>query len=405
MVRDPHSLQSRRRTGRRYTIVLFIVFALLAGWAGAWKYAAGQAEAAVEGWRAREARAGRVYSCGAQSVGGFPFRIEVNCERASALLRGEQTPLEIRAPRRRGRGADVPAGPAGERIHRPAHHRGTGTIADHHGQLDLRPVHRHRHAARARERRADFRTPDGRPGQQWQDAKTCSAPSRSSCSGRIVEGSAADHPVVEVSLHAERASAPGLHPAAEPPIDADLKLVLRGLADYSPKPWPVRFRELQAAGGRIDIVKVRLRQGDTLAVGKGSLSLDGKGQLAGELRVTVAGLEPFLAAIGAGKAIQKSHGMDKLAGMLDRLAPGLGDAARQQAGANLGLGITMLGKPATLDGRQAVTLPLLLQGRHRLSRPDPARLNAGVVLILRRIRLRQRCVRQAGMRAAEIGHG
>ena len=123
--------------------------------------------------------------------------------------------------------------------------------------------------------------------------------------GRIVEGSAADHPVVEVSLHAERASAPGLHPAAEPPIDADVKLVLRGLADYAPKPWPVRFRELQAAGGRIDIVKVRLRQGDTLAVGKGSLSLDDKGQLAGELRITVAGLEPFLAAVGAGKATHR----------------------------------------------------------------------------------------------------
>lgn len=50
--------------------------------------------------------------------------------------------------------------------------------------------------------------------------------------------------------------------------------------------------------------------------------------------------------------------MDKVAGMLDRLAPGLGDVARQSAGANLGLGIAMLGKPATLDGRQAVTLPL-----------------------------------------------
>jgi hypothetical protein len=360
MVRDPHSLQSRRRTGRRYTIVLFVVFALLAGWAWAWKFAAGEAEAQVESWRAREARAGRVYACGAQSVSGFPFRIEVNCERASVLLRDEKTPLEIKAP-----GIMIEA-----QMYRPdrltSKYIGPLTVAAPgqavtftanwtSGQSFVTGTPRApESAALIFERPTVDRLSNGKT-ENLLSAKHIEL------SGRIVEGSAADHPVIEVRLHAERTSAPGLHPAAEPPIDADLKLVLRGLADYSPKPWPVRFRELQAAGGRIDIVKLRLRQGDTLAVGKGSLSLDGKGQLAGEVDVTVAGLEPFLNAIGAGKAIQKSPGMDKVAGMLDRLAPGLGDVARQQAGANLGLGISMLGKPATLDGRQAVTLPLLLK--------------------------------------------
>ena len=99
MVRDPHSIQPRRRTGRRTAIVLFIVFALIAGWAWAWKYAAGQAQAAVEGWRVREAKAGRVYACGAQSIGGFPFRIELSCRRASAQLRNQGTALEIKTPR------------------------------------------------------------------------------------------------------------------------------------------------------------------------------------------------------------------------------------------------------------------------------------------------------------------
>jgi hypothetical protein len=360
MVRNPHSLQSRRRTGRRYTIVLFLVFALLAGWAAAWKYAAGQAEAAVEGWRAREARAGRVYSCGAQTVGGFPFRIEVNCERASAQLHGEQTPLEIRAP-----GILVEA-----QMYRPdrlvSEFVGPLTIAAPgqaptitanwtSGQSIVTGTPRAPESATLIfERPTVDRLRNGK-SENLLSAKHIEL------SGRVVAGSAADHPVIEVSLHAKRASAPGLHPAAEPPIDADLKLELRGLADYAPKPWAVRFRELQAAGGRIDIVKVRLRQGDTLALGKGSLSIDGKGQLAGELRVTVAGIEPFLAAIGAAKAIQKSPNMDKVAGMLDRLAPGLGEVARQQAGANLGVGISMLGKPATLDGRQAVILPLLLK--------------------------------------------
>ncbi len=357
MVRDPHSLQSRRHTGRRYTIVLFIAFALLAGWAWAWKYAAGEAAAQVDSWRAREARAGRVYACGAQSVSGFPFRIEVNCDHASVLVRDEKTPLEIRAP-----GIMVEA-----QMYRPdrltSKYIGPLTIAAP-GQAATFTANwtsgksfvtgtprAPESAALIFERPTVDRVIDGKT-QNLLSAKQIDV------RGRIVEGSASDHPVIEVQLHAERASAPGLHPAAGPPIDADVKLVLRGLADYSPKPWPVRFRELQAAGGRIDIVKVRLRQGDTLAIGKGSVLLDGKGQLAGEVHVTVAGLEPFLEAIGAAKAIQKSPSMDKLAGMLDRLSPGLGDVARQQAGANLGVGISMLGTPATLDGRQAVTLPL-----------------------------------------------
>ena len=76
------------------------------------------------------------------------------------------------------------------------------------------------------------------------------------------------------------------------------------------------------------------------------------------MRVTVAGLEPFLAAIGAQQMVQTSPTMDKLAGALDRLAPGLGNVARQQAGANIRLGINMIGEQTTLEGKRAVTLPL-----------------------------------------------
>ena len=176
--------------------------------------------------------------------------------------------------------------------------------------------------------------------------------------GRIVEGSAANHPVIEIVLRLTRAAAPTLHPAASQPVDADITAVLRGLKDFSPKPWPVRFRELQAAGGRIDITQARVQQGETIAVGSGSLSLNANGRLDGQLRVTVAGLEPFLNSIGAQQMVQTSPNMDKVAGALDRLVPGLGDVARQQAGANLSLGINLLGEQTTLEGKRAVTLPL-----------------------------------------------
>src|ERR1041385_1460571 len=97
MYDDQPSLQSRRRTGRRYVILLFLVFALIGGWVGFWQYAAAKAEVVLEGWRAREAKAGRIYNCGSQRTGGFPFRFEVTCEAASAEFRSNQPPVEVKA--------------------------------------------------------------------------------------------------------------------------------------------------------------------------------------------------------------------------------------------------------------------------------------------------------------------
>ena len=357
MMGNPTSLQSRSRPGLRYTILLFIVLALVAGWTGFWKFACGKALETIEDWRAREAKAGRIYNCGSQTVGGYPFRIEVNCERASALFRSNQPPVELKAS-----SLVVLA-----QVYQPGL-----LISEYHGPLTI-----------------------GEPGKlpdivaDWKLAQssvrgTPAAPSRASLvfeqpavdrmnggdrqsvlrakhfeiHGRMVEGSAADKPVIEIALQLDQASAPTLHPAAAQPIDANVTGVLRGLNDFSPKPWSVRFREMQAAGGRIEITQARVQQGEILAVGGGSLSINGNGRLEGQLRVTMAGLDQFLAAIGAQQRVQSSSSMDKLVGALDRLAPRLGDVARQQAGANIALGINMLGEQTTLEGKRAVTLPL-----------------------------------------------
>jgi hypothetical protein len=314
----------------------------------------------MEGWRAREAQAGRIYACGSQSTGGFPFRFEVNCDAASAVFRSNQPPVEVKAG-----GVLVVA-----QVYQPnlliSEFQGPLTIADlgqapkivanwKLGQSSIRGT------PRSPERvSAVFDGPVINLVSNGSETNLLRA-QRVELHGRIAEGSAADNPVIEVVLRLAQASAPALNPAAVQPVDAEIVGVMRGLGDFSPKPWPARFRELQARGGRIDITKARIAQGETIAVGSGSLSIDPNGQLDGQLDLTVAGLEPFLVSIGAQQAIQKSPSMDKVAGMLNRLSPGLGDVARQQAGANLSAGITMLGKPATLEGRNAVTLPLRLK--------------------------------------------
>ena len=101
-----------------------------------------------------------------------------------------------------------------------------------------------------------------------------------------------------------------------------------------------------------------VKKGDSIAVGNGSLTLNKKGLLDGQLRLTVVGLEAFLNSIGAQQMVQSSSSMDKVAGALDRLAPGLGNVARQQAGANIAAGINLLGEQTTLEGKRAVALPL-----------------------------------------------
>jgi len=164
--------------------------------------------------------------------------------------------------------------------------------------------------------------------------------------------------VIETVLRLEQATAPGLHPAAAEPVNADITAVLRGLKNFAPKTWPARFQEIQAAGGGIEISQARVQQGETIAVGSGSVSLNANGRLEGQLRLTVAGIEPFLNSIGAQQMVQASPTVDKLAGVLDRLAPGLGNVARQNAGSSISFGLNMLGEQTTLEGKRAVALPL-----------------------------------------------
>jgi hypothetical protein len=357
--RSKRSRSARRRTRRyRYIGTLILSVALIGGWSWFWHYATGRAEIAIDGWRVREAKSGRVYTCGSQSIGGYPFRIEVNCDNASALFRSNQPPVEIKT-----RGMLIAA-----QIYQP-----NLLITEFHGPLTIAdPGHAPNIVVNWKLAQSSVR---GTPAAPERVSLVFDRPvveritggnrqnvlraQHIEIHGRIIEGSAIAKPVIETVLRLTAASAPELHPAASQPVDADITAVLRGLNDFAPKPWPVRFRELQAADGRIDITQARAQQGETIAVGDGSLSLNANGRLQGQLRVTVAGIEPFLAAVGAQQMVQASPNMDKLAGALDRLAPGLGSVARQQAtSTNLSLGINLLGEQTTLEGKRAVTLPL-----------------------------------------------
>jgi hypothetical protein len=150
-------------------------------------------------------------------------------------------------------------------------------------------------------------------------------------------------------------------------------MMLSGLNDLLPKPWPERFRELQAAGGRVEIVQSRIAQGDLVAVAAGTLSLSARGRLEGELQMTVAGIEKVIPALGIEKMLDegvpqatldrvapgvKTQDINNLLGALDRAIPGFGKAVKQNANVGVAAGINSLGKEAVLEGKKARAFPL-----------------------------------------------
>jgi hypothetical protein len=344
---------------RRWPLVLLVVLILAAGlWAGGWYFAAGITERTIAAWQAREAQAGRVYTCATQTIGGFPFAIEARCADAGADLNANRPPLRVKA-----KDLLISA-----RVWQPtvltSELIGPLTIAEpgqpasasanwQRAQVKLRGVPASPQAVSIE---IDAPVVDHLP-----DDKNLFRAARLELSGRIAAGTAQDHPVIEIVLKLVAAVSSGWHPVAAVPVDADITAVLRGLSDFSPKPWPARFRELQAAGGRIDIKTARIRQGDTVAVANGALGLSPRGRLDGQLRLTVANLEKLLPALGLDRMLAPetaSPQLNRAFGALDRIMPGLGNVARQNAGPALVAGINVMGEPTELEGKRAVTLPL-----------------------------------------------
>jgi hypothetical protein len=93
----PPAAAARRRRLWPVLLPLAIIVALAVGWSWLWYYAAAVADRTLGGWVEREAAAGRIYSCGSQTIGGFPFRIRARCADAAAAINSNQPPFTVHA--------------------------------------------------------------------------------------------------------------------------------------------------------------------------------------------------------------------------------------------------------------------------------------------------------------------
>jgi hypothetical protein len=346
----------RRRMWPFYApFIGLVVLAIL--WTALWFRASNVTQETLQGWFDREARTGRLYTCASPQIGGFPFRIEVHCAPAAMEWRSTQPPIF----------AETAGMLVAANVYQPSllisEFEGPLTMADGLGRpnftanwklLQTRvrgaPALPERVSIAMDEPTFERVTPSG-------NEKLFNA-AHAELHGRIIEGSAAGNPVIDLVLKLADATAPSINPLTAKPFDADITFVLRGLKDFSPKPWPDRFREMQAAGGRIDISHARAQQGESIALATGSLTLAENGHLEGQLLITVAGLDRLLPALGLDKLVAPGGKVDRFAGTLDRFMPGLGNVARERAGQGIAAGIGLLGEQTQLEGRRAVVLPL-----------------------------------------------
>jgi hypothetical protein len=374
------TLAPRRRPLWRLFLLPVLLVIAAAAWSAFWFYASSQVGVKADAWRAQEAKAGRVYQCARQTVAGFPFRLEVRCDGASVSLQS-QTAGQAAASQ-----PPVTA-KLGEilvvaQIYDPklliAEFTAPATISDSAGQNAMAVNWRTARASvvglPAVPQRASIVFDDPKIDRVAGSTPTPLAMAKHvELHGRLAENSTADHPVVETVLQIKGGSVQEVHPLLAQPFDADVRTLLTGLKDFSPKPWPERFRELQAASGHVEIVQSRIAQGDLLAVAAGTLGLTANGRLDGELQMTVAGIEKVIPALGIEKMLDdgvpqatldrvapgvKTKDLNSLFGALDRAVPGLGKVVKQNASVGVAAGINALGKEAELEGRKARTFPL-----------------------------------------------
>ena len=369
----------RRRPLWRLFIMPVLLLVAAAAWSAFWFFAASQVEVRADAWRAREAESGRVYDCARRSVAGFPFRLEIRCSGASVSLRSQTAEqAATRTPVTASLGEILVVAQIWDPKRLIAEFTAPATISDRGGPPAMMV-----NWSKARSSVVGLPDIPQRGSIVFDDPSIdrVNGPAPTPLAraklvelhGRLAEGSAQDRPVIETVLKIEGGSVQEVHPLLAQPFEADVRTLLSGLKDFAPKPWPERFREIQAAGGRVEIVQSRIQQGDLIAVATGSLGLSAGGRPDGELQMIVAGIEKVIPALGIERMLEegvpqttldrvapgvKTSDVNNLLGALDRAIPGLGRVVKQNANVGVITGINALGKEAVLEGKKARAFPL-----------------------------------------------
>lgn len=332
--RSPVSPPPDRRPSRWGVFLPVALLALLTvGWSVFWFVAAGKATEAADAWMAREAKRGRTYACAERETSGFPFRIELSCNGATATLPADDGPIVATAPRF----------VAVAQIYDPRR-----LIGDVSGPIEVTGADGRKATLSFETAQASVAVSSDRRFDRTSIALT--AP-------RLVAGAdeigAAKHlelhlrrapdgadGVYDLAVRVEEATSPALAlvPVGAGPLSGELQVEARGVGDLAPGPTSERLRAFAEAGGRLHVALARVTRGDVAAEAKGDLAINIEGRPEGKFTLTARGVDQFVQSLfGAGEE---------------------GGGKKDLLSSLLGVGAKMLGAPATLDDRPATAYPV-----------------------------------------------
>lgn len=286
----PRPPRRRRRLGLFLPYILLAIVAL--AWSAGWFWIRGRAEQEMDAWMAREAAAGRTWTCDQRSVTGYPFRIELRCA-ALALSRSDG-------------GFRLGPTTAVAQIYQPRlvifesqgpFHVQQGDLT---GDASWRSLQGSFHGASEGFTRASLVIDGPTVSVSGGLAQPVSV------TGRHLELHARPNPArytaegaVDVSLQLAQAAIPALDAmtGGSAPVDSSLDATVTHATVIGTGAVPRELEKWRQAGGVLEVAALSLAKGDQRIQAKGALALDDAHRPAGQIDLRAAGVDALIGTV------------------------------------------------------------------------------------------------------------
>ncbi|GEP04235.1 DUF2125 domain-containing protein [Methylobacterium oxalidis] len=297
MVADPELRTEHAAPAKpRSRIGLFLPFGLLLGlvilWSIGWYVIRDRAAREMDGWIAREAAAGRTWTCADRSITGYPFRIELCC--ASLKLARSDGGFTL--------------GPvtALVQIYQPRHGLLMAQGPFHVDQGDLsadvtwKSLEGSFHGASNGFVRASLVVDEPKGSVRGAGPDPIEfATQHLELHARPTPGRFESDGAVDVSLRAAQVLLPLIDPlvGSAAPADLSLDATVNRATVLRTGPVPQELEAWRRADGSLDLTLLSLAKGDRRLQARGTLDIDDAHRPAGQLELRAAGLEAVVGQI------------------------------------------------------------------------------------------------------------
>ncbi|BAU90362.1 hypothetical protein MPPM_1757 [Methylorubrum populi] len=305
MAQTPEPIPGGPLPRRRRRIGLFLPYILLAtvavAWATAWFFIRGKAESEMDAWLAREAQAGRQWTCADRSITGFPFRLELRCASlrfarsdGSFTLGPTTAVVQVYDPRHVVLEVDGPF------------HVEQGDLT---GNVTWKSLEASFHAASNGFSRASLVVDAPQGTVQSPDPGPVDfAAEHLELHARPTPGRFESDGAVDVSLRLAKAAVPRLDALAgsSDPADIDLDTTIERATVLRTGTVARELEKWRQADGRLDVTRLSIAKGERRLQAKGEVGLDEAHRPEGRFDIRAIGLEALV-----GQVMGQRFGSDK----------------------------------------------------------------------------------------------